>query len=79
MQLGENRELRKSELIRRLSTNPARVLGLEGGSLAVGSVADFALIDAPDLNHWLYHFRDNACLGVVKTGRWVHGNGGTQR
>jgi len=33
------------ELIRRLSTNPARVLGLEGGSLAVGAPADLVLID----------------------------------
>jgi dihydroorotase len=33
------------EFIRRLTTNPARVLGLEGGSLQVGSVADVTLID----------------------------------
>jgi len=30
------------------------------GSLAPGMRADFAVIDAPSLNHWLYHFRPNA-------------------
>ncbi len=40
------------------------------GSLQAGYQADIALIDAPSLNHWLYHFRDNACRAVVKKGRW---------
>ena len=31
--------------------------------------ADFAIIGAPDLNHWLYHFRPNACVGTVIAGR----------
>ncbi len=50
----------------------ARAVGLEGhaGSLLKGSQADLALIDAPDLNHWLYHFRANACTGVMKAGQW---------
>lgn len=51
----------------------ARAVGLEGqvGSLVTGSQADLALIDAPDLNHWLYHFRANACTGVMKAGQWA--------
>lgn len=51
----------------------ARALGLEGqaGSLAPGCPADLAVIDAPDLNHWLYHFRPNACLAVMKNGLWM--------
>lgn len=40
------------ELVRRLSTNPARILGLEGGSLAVGAPADVVVID-PDRT-WTY-------------------------
>ncbi|MBK7947229.1 MAG: dihydroorotase [Deltaproteobacteria bacterium] len=40
------------ELVRRLSTNPARIFGLEGGSLAVGSPADLVVID-PD-RAWTY-------------------------
>lgn len=53
----------------------ARALGLEGraGSLAAGSAADIAIIDAADLNHWLYHFRPNACAAVMKSGQWCIG------
>lgn len=40
------------EFVRRLSTNPARVLSLEGGSLAVGAAADVVVID-PELG-WTY-------------------------
>ncbi|HEX9754756.1 MAG TPA: imidazolonepropionase [Gemmatimonadales bacterium] len=45
----------------------ARAIGLEDrvGSLEAGKAADFAVIDAPDVNHWLYHFRPNACLRTV--------------
>ncbi len=44
------------------------------GSLIAGYVADLAIIDSPDLNHWLYQFRPNACIAVMKNGKWVHGN-----
>jgi dihydroorotase len=40
------------EFIRRLTTNAARLLSLEGGSLKVGAVGDVALID-PD-KEWVY-------------------------
>jgi imidazolonepropionase len=45
----------------------ARVLGLEDrvGSLQAGKQADFAVIDASDVNHWLYHLRGNACRWTV--------------
>ncbi len=41
------------------------------GSLVPGYQADIAIIDAPDLNQWMYHFRANACQGVIKKGRWL--------
>ena len=52
----------------------ARAVGLEAsvGSLEAGKSADFAVIDAPDINHWVYHFRPNACATTVISGieRW---------
>jgi imidazolonepropionase len=48
----------------------ARALDLAGrvGSLEPGKAADFAVIDSPDVNHWLYHCRPNACLTTVVGG-----------
>ena len=52
----------------------ARAVGMERtvGSLEAGKQADFAIIDAPDLNHWLYHLRPNACVVAAVGGvpRW---------
>ncbi len=41
------------------------------GSLEAGKRADFVVIDAPDVNHWLYHFRPNACVRTVIGGETV--------
>jgi len=38
-------EITPLELVRRLATNPARILRVTGGSLAVGSVADVVVVD----------------------------------
>ena len=48
----------------------ARAVGMEAvcGSLEPGKAADFAIIDAPDVNFWLYHFRANACVRTVARG-----------
>lgn len=40
------------EFVRRLSTNPARILGVEGGRLAIGAPADVTLIDPERV--WTY-------------------------
>jgi imidazolonepropionase len=64
-----------AEALKGATIYAARALGLEQevGSLEVGKSADFAVIDAPDVTHWLYHFRPNACLLTVARGvaRWV--------
>ncbi len=51
----------------------AKALGLERrvGSLERGKAADFALINAPDVEHWLYHLRPNACRLTVAGGRVI--------
>ncbi|HSR70718.1 MAG TPA: imidazolonepropionase [Acidobacteriota bacterium] len=51
----------------------ARALCLEDriGSLEPGKSADFALIEAPSVDHWLYHFRPNACLATYRAGQKI--------
>ena len=44
----------------------------EIGQLVSGHRADFAVIDAPDVNHWLGHFRPNAAVMTVIGGEVVH-------
>ena len=63
-----------AEALKGATINAARAVGVERqvGSLEVGKAADFAIIDAPDVNHWLYHFLPNACVMTVINGiqRW---------
>jgi imidazolonepropionase len=62
-----------AEALKGATSLAARALGLGGrtGSLAPGMAADFAVMDAPDVDHWLYHFRPNACRLTVRQGRPV--------
>ncbi len=64
-----------AEVLKGSTMYAAKALGLEQtiGSLEPGKAADFAVIDAPDVNHWLYHFRPNACVGTVIQGTPVTG------
>jgi dihydroorotase len=52
LDLVRNEEITPLELMRRLSANPARILGRPGGSLAVGEPADVVVLD-PD-QRWTY-------------------------
>ena len=69
-----NQHMSPAEVLKAATSHAARALGLEKshGSLLPGYRADMAVIDAPDINHWLYHFRPNACVATVKGGRFVH-------
>ena len=62
-----------AEALKGATLHAAKALGLEQrvGSLERGKAADFALIDAPDVDHWLYHFRPNACRLTVAGGQVV--------
>jgi imidazolonepropionase len=62
-----------AETLKGATLHAAKALGLEQrvGSLERGKAADFALIDAPDVDHWLYHFRPNACWLTVAGGEVV--------
>jgi imidazolonepropionase len=59
-----------AEALKGATLYAARAIGLDAeiGSLEPGKSADFALIDAPDVAHWLYHFQPNACAGA-----WMRG------
>jgi imidazolonepropionase len=59
-----------SEALKGATVYAARALGIEtaAGSLEPGKAADFDVIDAPDVNHWLYHFRPNASVMTFISG-----------
>ena len=59
------------EVLKGATIYAARAVGIDDitGSLEPGKAADFAIINAPDVNQWLYHFRPNACVGTVIAGR----------
>ena len=62
-----------AEALKGATSVAARALGLEGaGSIVPGGPADFARSDAPDVNHWLYHLRANACVRTVIAGETVY-------
>jgi imidazolonepropionase len=65
--------MKPAEVLKGATLYAARAIGLEKlvGSLEPGKAADFALIDAPDVNQWLYNFRANACVMTASGGRIV--------
>ena len=64
-----------AEVLRAVTINAAHALNMEDqiGSLEKGKRADFAVIDSPDVDHWMYHFRPNACRATVIGGEPVWG------
>jgi imidazolonepropionase len=68
-------QMTPAETLKGATVYAARAVGLERklGSLEVGKTPDFAVIDAPHVNHWLYHFRSNSCVMTVIGGieRWA--------
>jgi imidazolonepropionase len=68
-----NQAMTPQEVLMGATTIAAQALSLRDrvGALLPGMQADLAIIDAPTLNHWLYHFVPNACVAVLKNGQWV--------
>jgi imidazolonepropionase len=59
-----------AEVLKSVTMYAARAVGEAStvGSLEPGKRADFAIIDAPDVNHWVYHFTGNACVATYIDG-----------
>ena len=68
-----NQAMTPQEVLNGVTTIAARAIDRHDriGSLLPGFQADITVIDAPSLNHWLYHFVPNACLSVFKKGRKI--------
>ena len=60
-----------AEALKGATVLAARAVGLERevGSIEAGKRADLVVLDADDPNHWLYHFRPNACRRTYLAGR----------
>lgn len=68
-----NQQMTPQEVLMGVTTVAAMAISAEQriGSLLPGFSVDITIIEAPSVNHWLYHFRANACCGVLKSGQWV--------
>ncbi|MFN8646019.1 MAG: imidazolonepropionase [Gemmatimonadales bacterium] len=62
-----------AEVLHGATSVAARAVGLEDriGTLEAGKSADFAVLDAESVEHWLYHLRDNACTLTVARGEAI--------
>jgi imidazolonepropionase len=60
-----------AEVLKGATIVAARAIRLDDttGSLEPGKSADFAVIDAPTVDQWLYHLQPNACVRTVARGR----------
>jgi imidazolonepropionase len=63
-----------SEVLKGATIYAARAIGEEAniGSIEPGKQADFAVIDSPDVIHWLYNFAANKCVATYIAGERVY-------
>ena len=68
-----NQGMTPQESLKGATSVAAQAIAAQGriGSLLPGHQADITIIDAPSVNHWLYHFVPNACSAVIKRGEWT--------
>jgi imidazolonepropionase len=62
-----------AEVLKAATIYAARAIGEAtlAGSLEPGKRADFAIVDAPDVNHWIYHFTPGSCVSTYIAGMRV--------
>ncbi|HEY1380567.1 MAG TPA: imidazolonepropionase [Gemmataceae bacterium] len=63
--------LTPAEALRGATINAARAIGVEDevGSLEPGKRADFVLVDAESVEHWLYHYRPDSVRATYTGGK----------
>ncbi len=63
-----------AQVLKATTCYAAAAVGLDSttGSLSPGMAADIAVIDAESIDHWLYHFREQACRLTIKSGSVVY-------
>jgi imidazolonepropionase len=66
-----------AEVLKGVTMHAARAIGEASviGSLEPGKRADFVVIDAPDVSHWVYHFAANSCVSTYIGGQQVYSAG----
>jgi imidazolonepropionase len=66
--------LTPAEALRGATINAARAIGVEGevGSLELGKRADFVLVDAESVEHWLYHYRPDSVRATYIGGKLMN-------
>lgn len=65
--------LTPDECLKAVTINAAKALDLQSdtGSLEVGKKADFLLLDSPDINFWIYHYKGSHIKSIFKSGRKI--------
>ncbi len=63
--------LTPAEALKATTINAAKAVNRQHlyGSIETGKKANFTIIDAPDINHWMYHFKPNACISTFINGK----------
>ena len=67
-----------AEVLKGVTIYAACAIGFEHhiGSIEVGKAADLAIIDADDVDTWMYHFRPSACVATIKDGQCIYSTPG---
>ncbi|MFV1986004.1 MAG: imidazolonepropionase [Gemmatimonadota bacterium] len=71
LMLACNRQrMTPAEALKGATRYAARAIGRESdlGSLEPGKAADFVVLDSPDLDHWMYHYRPEPSVATVVGG-----------
>lgn len=65
--------LTPDECLKGVTINAAKALDLQSdtGSLEAGKKADFILLDSPDINYWLYHYKGSRINSIFKSGKKI--------